>query len=130
MGLADEKYLSLTTFRKSGAAVPTPLWCVDLGDGAIGFWTNLGSGKVKRLAHTPRVTVQPCSARGAVKAGTEPVEGTGRLATPDELAEIRSVLRAKYGVMARLIELSSSVGKLVSKKRRADQDCGIVVSLT
>ncbi|MGI8777878.1 MAG: PPOX class F420-dependent oxidoreductase [Acidimicrobiales bacterium] len=70
MGLGDEKYLLLTTFRRNGDPVPTPVWVVALDDGDIGFWTGSGSGKVKRLAHTARVTVQPCNARGQVREGT------------------------------------------------------------
>ena len=53
--LDDEKYILLTTFRRDGTPVSTPVWAVDLGDARIGFWTSSGSGKAKRLAHTDRV---------------------------------------------------------------------------
>ena len=73
MGLGDEKYILLTTFKRDGTAVPTPVWSVPLGDHEIGFWTSSGSGKAKRLAHTDRVTVQPCDGRGKPHDGSEPV---------------------------------------------------------
>jgi uncharacterized protein len=85
MALADEKYMLFTSFRRDGRPVSTPVWVIDLGDDRVGFWTSSGSGKAKRLAHTSRVTVQPCNARGAVKAGTAPVEAIASLVTGGEL---------------------------------------------
>jgi PPOX class probable F420-dependent enzyme len=67
MSLADEKYLLLTPFRKTGKAVPTPVWVAQLADGKMGHYTSSGSGTAKRLARTSRVTVQPCDARGNVR---------------------------------------------------------------
>ena len=46
---ADEKYVLLTTYRRDGRPVSTPVWWVDLGDGSFGFWTSSASGKAKRL---------------------------------------------------------------------------------
>ena len=45
MALADEKYILLTTFRRDGTPVPTPVWVVSLDEGKLGFWTSSGSGK-------------------------------------------------------------------------------------
>ena len=54
----------------------SPVWVVPLEDGRVGFWTAMGSGKTKRLAHTPRVVVQHSDARGRVTAGSIPLEGS------------------------------------------------------
>jgi PPOX class probable F420-dependent enzyme len=59
VALGDEKYMRLTTFRRDGRPVATPVWVVKLDGDRIGFWTSSGSGKAKRLAHTARVTVAP-----------------------------------------------------------------------
>ena len=64
MSLSDEKYLALTTFRRSGEGVVTPVWVAPLSDGRIGFWTADGSGKTKRMRHTSRVTVQASDGAG------------------------------------------------------------------
>jgi len=58
MSIADEKFASVATFRKSGAAVATPTWIVPLDDGRVGFWTSSSAGKTKRLRTNPVVTVQ------------------------------------------------------------------------
>src|SRR5438552_18249954 len=99
MALSDEKYLLLTTFKRDATPVASPVWVVALDGGAVGFYTSSGSGKAKRLAHTTRLTVQPCDARGKVKPGSLPVEGTARVVTGPELEAIRAKVVAKYGFM-------------------------------
>ena len=76
MGIADEKYVNLTTFTKDGRPKPCPVWITDTGDGTVGFTTFSTSWKVKRLNNDSRVTLQPCDAKGTVTAGTDVVEGT------------------------------------------------------
>jgi len=124
--LGDEKYVLLTTFRKDGRAVPAPVWSVDLGDSTWGFWTS--SGKVKRLAHTARVTVQPCDARGRVKPGTEPAEATAKVVTGVELTTIAEKVRAKYGVMTKITKFLAKVGGVLKRKRIPYGDRGVVVT--
>ena len=53
----------LTTFRRSGEAVPTPVEIRARG-GRVYFTTWSTTGKVKRLAHTPGVTLARCTRMG------------------------------------------------------------------
>ncbi|MDT7579905.1 MAG: uncharacterized protein QOK35_1169, partial [Pseudonocardiales bacterium] len=46
--MADEQFVSLSTFRRSGAPVATPVWIARDGD-ALVVTTIADSGKVKRL---------------------------------------------------------------------------------
>jgi PPOX class probable F420-dependent enzyme len=71
----------LTTFRRGGEAVGTPLSIVVTGGKAY-FVTAGDSGKAKRLAHTDRVTLAPCTLGGKVTGDT--VEGRARRLVPDE----------------------------------------------
>ncbi|MEV5447304.1 PPOX class F420-dependent oxidoreductase, partial [Streptomyces sp. NPDC052644] len=57
--LAAEKYVLLTTFRKDGRAVSTPVWAVR-DDDTLAVWTVADSGKVKRIRRDGTVTVAPC----------------------------------------------------------------------
>ena len=98
--LASGKYMTFTTYKRSGEAVTSPVWVVPVGDGRLGFWTAMGSGKTKRLAHTPRVVVQPSDARGRVTEGSSPLEGTAEMVRSGPLfAEVQAKVREKYGVM-------------------------------
>ena len=128
MGLGDEKYLALTTYKRDGTAVTTPVWAADIDNGKIGFWTSSGSGKAKRLAHTSKVVVQPSDARGRVKAGTTPTEATAVLVTGPELEGIRTKIRAKYGFMCTITKFLNKVGGIVKRKRIPYGDRGVVIT--
>ncbi|HQV58013.1 MAG TPA: PPOX class F420-dependent oxidoreductase [Ilumatobacteraceae bacterium] len=128
MALSDEKYLALTTFRKSGTPVTTPVWAVPVGDREIGFWTSSTSGKVKRIKHTARVTVQPCNARGKVTEGTTPTEATARVANAAELAEIRTKITAKYGFMTKVTNVLNAIGAFFKRRKQPYGDTGIIVT--
>jgi uncharacterized protein len=116
MALADEKYISFTTFRKSGQPVSTPVWVVPVSDGRIGFWTAMGNGKTKRLKNNPQVTVQPSDVRGRVKEGTPVQSGTAEMVQSGRLFdEVQAKVREKYGFMTKLTKV---LGKLGGMKRK------------
>lgn len=129
MAIADEKYVLLTTFKRDGTGVSTPVWCADLGDGSFGFWTSSASGKAKRLSHTQRVTVQPCNARGQVKPGTTAAEATARVVSGDELELVRQRIIAKYGVMTKFTKVLAQLGGLLKGKPFPYGDRGVIVTL-
>jgi uncharacterized protein len=128
VGLADGKHILVTTFRRDGTPVATPTWVVPLEGETVGFWTSSGSGKAKRLAHTARVTVQPCDARGRVTAGTEPVDATAQLVEGPQLDEIRAKVTARYGFMTKLARFFGTIGGIVKRNRIPYGDRGVVVT--
>ena len=128
MTLGDEKYLALTTFKRDGTPVTTPVWAAPIDDGKIGFWTSSGSGKAKRLTHTAKVVVQPCDARGRVKAGTSPTDATAVLVTGPQLEGIRTKVKAKYGIMVPISRFFGTIGGLIKRKRIPYGDRGVVIT--
>ena len=129
MALGDEKYMLLTTFRRDGTPVATPVWVVKLDDERVGFWTSSGSGKAKRLAHTARVTVTPCDARGRVKEGAATVDATARVVTGSELEDIRRRIVAKYGLMTKFTKLLGTIAGVLRGRRIPYGDRGVVITL-
>jgi len=129
VALGDEKYILFTTFRRNGDAVSSPVWVVPLDGNQIGFWTSSGSGKAKRLAHTDRVTVQPCDGRGRVKPGSQATEATARVVSGDEMDAIRQKVVAKYGFMTKITKLLGTLGGIVKRKRIPYGDRGVIVTL-
>src|SRR5205809_6810336 len=93
-----QKYISLTTFRKTGVGVPTPVWFGEQ-DGKLYVMTRSDMGKAKRIRNNPQVRVAPCSIRGKVK-GPE-FAATARILPPEEHARARKAINRKYW-MARL----------------------------
>ncbi len=98
--MADEQFVSLTTFRRSGAPVATPVWVARDGD-ALVVTTPAESGKVKRLRRDPHVELRPCNRRGTVPDGAAVAGGVAEVVAPDD----RSVaaLKQKYGLQYRLV---------------------------
>jgi PPOX class probable F420-dependent enzyme len=129
MAISDEKYVSSTTYRKSGDAVSTPTWIVPLDNGRVGFWTSSASGKFKRLSNNPRITLQPSDARGRLKAGTTAVEGAVELVRSGaDFDAVQSKVRAKYGLMVGMSKFFNTLGHL-GKGPFPYGDVGVVVTL-
>ncbi|NUP25633.1 MAG: PPOX class F420-dependent oxidoreductase, partial [Nocardia sp.] len=61
--LAQAKYVSLTTYKKDGTPVGTPVWVAPDGDLLL-VWTNPDSWKVKRIRRNPDVTLPVSDNRG------------------------------------------------------------------
>ena len=95
--LGEEKFISLTTFKRDGTAVATPMWIGRDGDHLF-FWTPAESWKAKRAKNNPRVVLVPCSRSGKVREGAQQVEGTAEVITdPATVDRLAGVIRHKYG---------------------------------
>lgn len=93
--LAAESYISLATFRRTGASVETPVWVARL-DGKLYVVTDGTSAKVKRLRASKRVRVAACDVRGRVRG--EWYEGSGRIVREARLiTRAHGALHEKYG---------------------------------
>jgi PPOX class probable F420-dependent enzyme len=112
--LGDEKFVSLTTFKKDGTAVETPMWIGRDGDHLF-FWTPVESWKAKRAKNNPRVALVPCSRGGKVREGATPVDGVAEVITdPATVERLAGVIRRKYGaefVIVTFIERIVARGK-------------------
>jgi uncharacterized protein len=96
--IRGQKYISLATFRKSGAKVATPVWFGEDGE-KLYVMTRSDMGKTKRIRNNPQITVAPCTIRGKV-TGPESA-ATVRLLALEEQAHARQTINRKY-LMARL----------------------------
>jgi uncharacterized protein len=93
-----QKYISLTTFRKNGAGVATPVWFGEDGN-KLYVMTRSDMGKTKRIRNNPQVRVAPCTMRGKVTAPE--FAATARILSPQEHPQARQAINRKYW-MARL----------------------------
>ena len=94
--LAVAKYASLTTFKKDGTGVRTPIWFAE-SSGKLVFMTRNDFWKYKRIRNNPRVSVAPCTMRGKVTGPEFP--GRARILPPEEWPAARAVMRKKYWLM-------------------------------
>jgi PPOX class probable F420-dependent enzyme len=95
--LVREKYISLTTFRKTGEAVITPMWFAE-SFGIIYVETGTITGKLKRIRRTARVTLAPCTLSGKVKGSV--IEGKAQILTESqEIITAKAAMSKKYGLV-------------------------------
>jgi hypothetical protein len=95
MPLDAERYLSLATFRKSGAAVATPVWFARSG-AKLYVFSEGRAGKVKRLRNSPRARVAACDVRGNLRGEWQ--DAQARVVSDAAAIErAYAALRAKYG---------------------------------
>ncbi|WP_432136443.1 MULTISPECIES: PPOX class F420-dependent oxidoreductase [unclassified Streptomyces] len=118
--LSAGKYLLITSYRKNGTGVPTPVWVVRDGDG-LGVWTAADSWKVRRIRARGDVLVGPCDMRG--RPTGEQVPATAEVVDAATAGRYRQLIARKYGIMGRLTLLGSRL------RGGADRTVGIRVTL-
>jgi hypothetical protein len=102
--LAESSYLLLTTFRRDGRAVPTPVWHVREGDSLL-VWSGEDAGKVKRIRRDGTVKLAVCNSRGT-PSGAE-VDGHAELLDPDQAKRVRKLVISRYGIVGTITDLAS-----------------------
>lgn len=111
--LGRARTVLLTSFRRDGTPVPTPVWVVRRG-GELLIWTNPASGKIKRIRRNPAVTLAPSSFGGEPHGAAVP--GIARLLGAAELPAVLAAIRSKYGVAGRLTVMSSRLGGWLQRR--------------
>jgi dimethylaniline monooxygenase (N-oxide forming) len=99
--LAHKRHALVTTFRKDGTPVATPVWAA-VAEGRIYVRAERGSGKVKRLARDGRALLAPCTARG--RSLGAPLSARGRVLEPGEEHVAEHALAGRYGMGRALFE--------------------------
>ena len=117
MTVVDEigrsNYVSLTTYRKDGTPVATPVWHA-LNGGELFIVSDAEAWKVKRIRRNSHVVVTVCGVRGQVAPGAPSAEGTARLLNEADTQMVRALMARKY-ITARL---GYGLAKLLRLRRR------------
>jgi uncharacterized protein len=92
----NSRYVALTTYRRDGRPVTTPVWAVPL-EGKLYIVTANSTGKTRRVRATGRVRFAGCNVSGRRILG-EWQEGTGSIVQDDRRrGEALAALQRKYG---------------------------------
>lgn len=111
---ATERYVSLATYRRSGAEVRTPVWIAAVADRYYVF-SEGEAGKIKRIRVTPRVRLAACDFRGNVKGDW--IDGEARIVSdPAVIAAALRALRDKYGIQMRVTNLFAKLSGRFRKR--------------
>jgi uncharacterized protein len=120
--LANEEYVSITTFKRDGTPVSTPVWVAG-ENGNLLVISGADTWKVKRIRRDGHVRIAPCSARGASRG--EPIDADATI-DPDTEA-VEKLLARKYGWKYRsLMRLNA----LMRKLRRRPTPAGVTLRIT
>jgi PPOX class probable F420-dependent enzyme len=121
------RYLSVTSFRRDGTGVATPLWFVSDGRRLFAL-TDLHSAKVRRMRRNPRVLVASCRVNGKLRG--EPVAARVKVlsATP-ELDRVQKLLIARYKISSRLVMLFYRLGRRLRRRRSVADGAALAITV-
>ena len=103
------RFLSVTSFKRDGTGVATPVWFVSDGRRLLAL-TDLRSAKVRRVRRNPHVLVAPCRADGKLRS--EPVPAHAEVLTSTaELEHVQKLLLERYRITYRLVMLVYRLGR-------------------
>jgi uncharacterized protein len=103
---SKKQYLSLETFRRSGAGVKTPVWFCQMED-SLYIMTGESSGKVKRIHNDCFVNVAPCKRDGTPTGNWSPAQAR-HIVDPETIEKVNRLMDKKYGLLKKLFRLDSS----------------------
>ena len=89
------KYLSVTSFKRDGSGVATPVWFV-IEDGRLLVKTDAQSFKVKRIRRNATVMIARCSASGRLRG--ESVPAYAEVLPQSDIDHVDQLLARKYRV--------------------------------
>jgi uncharacterized protein len=99
--IAAHKRTLLSTFRRSGAAVSTPVWAAEAG-GRFYVRSERAAGKIKRLRNDSRVLIAPCTVRGRPLGA--PLEARAGVVPAEREQVAEQALVRRYGLGRALFE--------------------------
>ena len=126
--LNKERYVSLTTFRKTGEAVVTPIWFAEC-KGILYMGTGVNAGKIKRIRQMDRVTLAACTMSG--KITDVEIQGKARLVSePEEIRVAEAALAKKYGLTRGIYFFILNTLNTIRRKPRIHQAYMAIESVT
>jgi PPOX class probable F420-dependent enzyme len=87
------RYLSITSYKRDGQGVATPVWFVQR-DGKLLVQTDAAAGKVKRIRRNPQVRVAVCTASGRLRG--EQVLAVAEILPDSQISAVERLIADKY----------------------------------
>lgn len=121
------RYLSVTTFKRDGTGVATPVWFVCDGRNLFAL-TDLHSAKIRRVRHDPHVLVGSCRADGKLRG--EPVPAHAEVLTAEEdLERVQALLVARYRLTYRVVMFFYRLGRRLRGQPSVADGAALVITL-
>jgi uncharacterized protein len=125
--LLPGRYLSLTSFKRDGSGVATPLWFVR-DRGGLYALTDAHSAKVRRIRRNPRVTIAPCRPGGKLLG--EPLPAHVKVLTDTaELDRVQELLRRRYKLTYRIVGLGYRIGRRLRGRQSVPEGAALAITV-
>ncbi len=121
------RYLSVTSFKRDGAGVATPVWFVSDGRRLFAL-TDLHSAKIRRIRRNPRVLIAPCRADGKLRSEPVPARAEVLTATP-ELERVQTLLIERYKLSYRIVMLIYRLGRRLRGQRSVADGAALAITV-
>jgi hypothetical protein len=121
------RYLSVTSFKRDGTGIATPVWFVSDGRRLFAL-TDLHSAKVQRMRRNPRILIASCSVNG--KPRSEPVRARVEVLTASpELERVQKLLTERYKISYRLVMLFYRLGRRLRGQRSVADGAALAITV-
>lgn len=107
--LKGQQFCLLTTFRKDGTPVPTPMWFAFDGVDVV-MMTKGQTGKIKRIRGQGKVLLRACNGNGRPLGPQREARATV-LTEPDDLARMDKILNERYGLKRKFLRWALKFAK-------------------
>ncbi len=121
------RYLSVTSFKRDGTGVATPVWFVS-DRARLYALTDLHSAKVRRIRHNPRVVIAACRVNGNLRG--DAVAGNVQVLTdPEDLERVQQLLLARYKLSYRVVMLFYRLGRRLRAKQAVADGAALAITV-
>jgi PPOX class probable F420-dependent enzyme len=121
------RYLSVTSFKRDGTGVATPVWFVSDGRRLFAL-TDLHSAKIRRMRRNPHVLIASCRPDGKLRS--EPVPARVEVLTDTmELERVQRLLLERYRISYRLVMLIYRLGRRLRGQRSVADGAALAITV-
>jgi PPOX class probable F420-dependent enzyme len=121
------RYLSVTSFKRDGTGVATPVWFISDGSRLFAF-TDLHSAKVRRIRRNPDVLIAPCRVNGRLRRA--PVSGHAEVLTADaDLERVQKLLLKRYKLSYRVVMLFYRLGRRLRGQQSVADGAALAITV-
>ena len=121
------RFLSVTSFKRDGTGVATPVWFVSDGSRLYAF-TDLHSPKVRRIRRNPEVLVASCRPSGKLRR--DPISARAEVLTATaDLERVNRLLHERYRISYPLVMLAYRTGRRLRGDRAVAEGAALAISV-
>lgn len=125
--LFSGRYLSVTSFKRDGTGVATPVWFVSDGNRLFAL-TDLHSAKVRRIRRNAHVMVASCRPGGKLRG--ERVSARAEVLTdPAELERVQKLLLERYKISYRVVMFFYRVGRRIRGRQSVADGAALAINV-